>query len=101
MEEEMAQWQRCLDIKDVWASEDVRLIARTLSERLRKLEPFGDEALDGTRDELARQFGRLAKLLNADADEFDQVMEMLYDWADTKLSPGLGGKKACWVAAAF
>jgi len=96
----MAQWQRCLDIKDVWASGNIYLIASALSERLRRLEPFGDEDLDGTRDELAEQFAVVADDPTADADEFDQVMEMLYDWADTALSPGLG-KKACWISTVF
>ena len=99
----MAQWQRCLDIKDVWASGNIYLIASALSERLRRLEPFGDDALDGTRDELADRFADLAnatmqyvKLCGV----FYDIMEELYDWADTALSPGLG-KKACWISTVF
>ena len=97
----MAQWQRHLDIKAEWESGDVHLIARTLSERLRKLEPFGDKCLDSTRDELADQFADLANDPKAEASDFDEIMEELYIWADTSLSPGFGGKKACWVATEF
>ena len=89
----MAQWQRKIDLKDVWDSKDVPLIAKTLSTRLRALEPLGDDRLDWTREELADQFEDIEAV-----DEFDAVMSELYDWADTKLDHNWNGKKVCWIA---
>jgi hypothetical protein len=94
----MAQWQRKIDLKDVWDSGDVHLIAKTLSESLRKLKPLSDEYLDYTRDELAEQFADIAADMSANTSDFDAVMTELYDWADTPLDSNWNGKKVCWVA---
>ncbi len=94
----MTQWQRRLPLKDVWDSKDVPLIANTIAERLKALADFGDSGLDEQKVELAEEFAHLASDPLADADEFDDLMEQLYDWADTKLDDNWNGKKVCWVA---
>lgn len=95
----MANWQRKLNLKD--ASNDVQLIARTAAERLRSMQPFGDEALDGGRIDLAYEFESLAEYNTVTVPDFDSVMESLYDWADTSLDGIWNGKKACWVATSL
>lgn len=90
----MAKWQRRLDLNDVWNSADVPLIAKTISKRLRKLDPLGDEDVDYMRDKLADEFEDLASAPNANTAEFDSIMAELYDWADTNWN----GKKVCWIA---
>ena len=94
----MADWQRKLDLKDVWDSGDVQLIAKTTSERLRALAPLDDRNLDQSRVELADQFDSIAQDSTAGTSEFDTVMEELYDWGDTKLDSHWNGKKVCWIA---
>lgn len=95
----MAEWQRWIDVKDVWNTHDIPFIAKTLSERLKVLEPFGDARIDDWRDELADRFADLAAEANPTADDFDSVMSDLYDWADTPLdNKVLGGRKVCWIA---
>jgi len=94
----MANWQRHLNLKDMWDSGDVHLIAKTASDRLRDLLPFNDGQLDYIRVDLAEQFADIADDPTSSTNEFDYVMEELYDWADTKLDSEWNGKKVCWVA---
>lgn len=94
----MAQWQRHIDIRDEWNSENVQLIAKTLAEKLRNMTPLDIEQIDSERAELADQFADLANDPSANADEFDCVMQELYDWADTRLDDHWNGRKVCWIA---
>jgi hypothetical protein len=95
----MAQWQRKIDLTEVWATEDVNLIASTVAERLRALEPFNDSELDSTAAELADEFTFLAADPHATADDLDDLMDELYDWGDITLDNQVfNGKKVCWIA---
>lgn len=93
----MANWQRTLPLKDVWPTEDVHVIASAIADRLPKLKPLGDWHLDEERDDIADEFKSLADDPTAHADDFNCVLERLYDWADTKLDGNWNGKKVCWV----
>jgi hypothetical protein len=95
----MAQWQRTLDVKDVWESEDIHLIAQTAADRLQALTPLTDEFywLEDKRLELIDELRALAEDENADTRDFDYVWNDLYDWADTPLDENWNGKKVCWV----
>lgn len=113
----MADWQRKLELKDEWPKTrngelSVSQLADIVADRLEALEPFGDKELDRSldyeREEIIEEFRALAE--DADVDDFDEVLERLYDWADTPMGGGRGvnipgvfsgilaGKKACWVA---
>lgn len=94
----MANWQRTLNLKDVWDTKEVLLIAKTISDRLRGLPPVGNEHIDYQREELVEQFADLADDTSSDRDDFDELMSNLYDWADTPLDREWNGKKVCWVA---
>lgn len=95
----MADWQRKLDLKDVWDTNDVHLIAKTASDRLKELAPLNDDALDEEREVIAYDFETVAADQDACVDDFDEVMARLYDWGDTHLDGTiLGGKKVCWIA---
>jgi hypothetical protein len=93
----MANWQRTLSLRDVWPSNDVRLIARTIAERLRALHPFGLFSLDLDVAILADEFQAIGEDPEADVDDFDGVMERLYDWGDRPLDEKWNGKKVCWI----
>lgn len=94
----MAQWQRRLDIKDVWSNRDIHKIADALHAGLRQMSPLGDERLDYEREDLAEQFADIAANPKAKTADFDYCMDALYDWADTPLDGAWNGKKVCWVA---
>jgi hypothetical protein len=94
----MANWVRRLELKDVWGSKDISLIARTLSVRLLALAPYADEWVEDKRIYLACDFESLSKDTTADAEDFDCIMEELYDWADTPLDDKPFGAKVCWVS---
>lgn len=94
----MANWQRTLDIKDVWDSEDIPLIARTAADRLEALKPLlGHPYLEEKRLELVEELRDLADGSDANAFDFDYVWAGVYDWADTSLDGKWNGKKVCWV----
>lgn len=100
----MANWQRTLVLKDVWPKfrEDelsVQEVAKVVSERLAELKPFNVKHIDKQKEELVDEFEALSEDEDADTNNFDDVLERLYDWADTPLDGNvLSGKKVCWVA---
>ena len=97
----MAQWQRKLDLTDVWESEDIPLIARTAAKRLKLMLPLPDENLDYEREEFIDEFEALSEDPDADTSDFDDVLRRLYDWGDISLDGKFNGKKVCWVATSF
>lgn len=97
----MAQWQRTLDISEPFQAAktgniSVQNLAGKVSSSLRELQPF-DGPLDDEKTEVIEEFARLAKLPQPSVEQFDDVMETLYDWADTPLDTHWNGRKACWV----
>lgn len=98
----MANWQRTLNLFDVWPQASAREItaqalAGVISTRLRALKPFGNEDVDGTKDELEEEFEGFTADDGSDFDNLDYLLQSLYDWADMNLDGGWNGKKACWV----
>ena len=93
----MANWQRTLDVRDVWDSEDVSLIARTAADRLEALKPFTEYNVEDTRLNLVEELRALAEDPDATTQDFDYVWDAVYDWGDTNLDDNLHGKKVCWI----
>ena len=93
----MADWQRRLDMKDVWESGDIPLIARTAADRLEALAPFGSY-LDDEKLDLVDELRGLADDSEATIGDFNNVWDRVYDWADTPLDSRFNGKKVCWIA---
>jgi len=100
----MANWQRHIYLNPEWQQAKdgeitIQALAAVLAKRLRALKPFGvrDEDLNEKRDEIAEEFEYIAKTPTATRDDFDNWMEELYDWGDTRLEQGWTGKKVCWV----
>ena len=56
------------------------------------------EPLANDLDEIIDEFEWVAKDEAADDDEFDNVMDQLYDWADTTLDSKWPPSKLCWIA---
>lgn len=94
----MTDWQRTIDLKTIWKSKDLPLIAKSIAGQLRGMSPLSDPEADDARLELASDFESLLTS-SCSYDDFNEVMERLYDWGDTPLDTVfLGGKKVCWVS---
>lgn len=104
----MAQWQRTLDLSDVWDKGLERKISvSTLSaivvERLKALPSFGirHSSIDEEKENIIEEFKILAEDPTADFDDFDCVLEDLYNWGDISLDGKFAGKKVCWIRTNF
>src|SRR5687768_8620018 len=99
----MADWQRTLDIVDIWnQAQDEEItpqqLAAIIAKRLDKLQNFHDSVIDGIKSHLIEQFKLLSENEDTeDEDEFNILMNDLYNWADISLDGKFGGKKVCWI----
>ncbi len=99
----MADWQRKLEIADLHngyraGTVSVSDLASGVADRLAKLSAFNNEDLDTERDEIVEEFRCLSKENDPNIDDYDEVLERLYNWADTPLSNDWNPQKVCWVA---
>lgn len=101
----MANWQSKLDLKDVWnkVSKEITLqeLSKIIAKRLRKLKPTKDKGILEERDDIADEFEGLSLDKNAGFNDFDSIMERLYNWGDIKLNNSFPPDKICWIATNF
>lgn len=98
----MSDWQRTLNIVEPWKQATAHEItaqqlAAEIHKALAALKPFGIDHVDEDRDELLMHFDDFASETDVDFDDLDELMALLYDWADRSLDNRFGGKKVCWV----
>lgn len=104
----MSDWQRTLDIKDIWEQAknkeiSTKSLAKIMIKRLEALNDFGIASVDEGKQALMDEFFELSEYEEGVSFyDFDIVMGRLYDWADTSL----GGKfpdvkKICWIKTQF
>lgn len=99
----MANWQRKLDLKDVWGkikSSELSLceLSRIVANRLGELRNFNNYPfIDEEKDEIVEEFCDLALNSETTKADFDEVMEKLYDWGDLKLGNTWPPEKVCWI----
>lgn len=83
----MARWIKTLNIKDLLSEdnspEEARRLAGEISTRLRTLPPgmLNDREMQG----ILEAFGEISEtgaVQTESVDEFNNVLTMLYDWAD-------------------
>lgn len=79
----MAKWKATLDIREDWqAAEREQISVQVLCERLiPKLEDIGRKLNDNLSDFIT-ELQEIVDDPNAEFDDFDEVLEDLYDWAD-------------------
>jgi len=95
----MASWQRKILLGDVWESDNIQLISRTIADRLAALPRiWGFDRVEQERERLVSEFSILVDDADATTYDFDVAMEELYDWGDTSLDDKLNGKKVCWIS---
>lgn len=94
----MSNWVRVLNIKEEWKkANDFEISVQELSKVIyTRLENFSLKN-DFTLQDIIEDFKRLAEDELSDFDEFNFVMQYLYDWADTPLDREWNGKKNCWI----
>ena len=100
----MAQWQRKLLLNPEWdqAQDDListQELAKSVATKLRALRPFkaGLDDINDERDEIADNFENLAEDKTATQQDFNSIMEDLFNWGDQRLDGEWNGKKVCWI----
>jgi hypothetical protein len=99
----MSDWQREIRLQPHWGQckdgkISIQQLARVVAAKLKAIRPFNDDELDAERDELVEEFEAFAADGDAYRDDFDDIMDRLYDWGDTRLDTKfIGGKKVCWI----
>ena len=94
----MANWVHKLNIKTEWQACKVgQLSLKDLSLAIiQKLAALGiDDDMD--LDCIIEDFRAFAGQHGQTVDEFDEIWEQLYDWADQKLDDNWPPKKMCWI----
>jgi hypothetical protein len=92
----MSVWVRRLRIKNEWSKADagdieVKELADIIANKLTAFGIPGDVELE----EIIEDFKALEE--DASFDDFNEIMDRLYNWADISLDNVFGGKKNCWI----
>ena len=97
-EDKVANWKYRLELSDLWKAKKegkltIEELAKQVAQRIRRLpcyEKYEEELLD-----IVLGFEHCVNNL----DDFDNVLEQLYDWADIPLLTRRGEmqRKMCWV----
>lgn len=98
----MANWQRHIYLNPEWEQAQegeisTRELATVVSKRLKALTPFKDEYVEQSRLDLVDEFEAAAEDADLTVDDFDYLMNELYDWGDIRLDGNWNGKKVCWI----
>lgn len=97
----MAKWFRELNLTPEWGraqSGDITSeeMAGVISKRLSAMRQYEDAFIDEERLELADNFRDLSE--GEDVDDFNDIMDRLYDWGDAQISGEFfNAVKTCWV----
>lgn len=102
----MSDWQRKVDFSEATAKYDldeisIQELAKIVHEKLKGLKKFNDPDIDYQLEDLIEEFEMIAEDEEEDdyflKEEFNYILNRLYDWGDTSLDGKFGGKKVCWV----
>jgi len=94
----MSKWMHTINIAQEWkaSNEDGSLVYNTadaIATRLERLNIKGDNELDS----IIFEFKVLAQDKNTTYEDFNYIMEELYDWADKSIDGTCTGAKNCWI----
>ena len=95
----MSGWMHNIDLSQEWPlAESVALSPQNFStvvvKKLRAIGKYDDEILSRDLENLIGRFEELSEDEKSSKDEFDDVMDDLYEWADTSLDGRWNGKRA-------
>lgn len=107
----MANWQMRLDFSQakrdyqeelITIKQVAQIVVKELNDKLQTAKDIDLELGEELEDDILPYFEEIAegdeKYYNV--HDFDNALEMLYDWADISLDNRFGGKKMCWVVPA-
>jgi len=98
----MAKWKYEIDVKDAFAKGKAGEFTpkQIAMEIVRKLERVAKRADDSELDDIILDFTSLPD--DADHDDFNEIMETLYDWGDQSVAPFDTWPRhtMCWIGAA-
>jgi len=94
----MANWVNRLELKDLWKQRDeekisISELAKAVANRIEKLPCF--KKYEDELQTIILDFEDCSD----DVEEFDDILNRLYDWADTplRITRGEMQRKVCWV----
>ncbi len=96
----MANWKYRLELKDLWKAKNeekisISELAKEVAKRIEKADFFSIKSNEQALRQIIMDFEDCSD----DVEEFDSILEQLYDWADTPLFTIRGEmqRKICWV----
>ena len=100
----MANWQLKLDIAEFYHKYPDELslqeVAKKVSNAMKELEPtvkLRFRNMQSDFENIIDSFDELSNDEQAEVNQFDSIMDDLYDWGDTALDNDFAGKKLCWI----
>ena len=98
----MANWQRNINLVAEFSGYDegtktITEVAQAVADKLKLVREFNIEDGDNERLDLIEEFESLATDEEAELEDFNYIMNSLYDWADRKLDDNWNGKKVAWI----
>jgi len=98
----MAEWRHRLDIKVEWnQAMEGRItsqeLARLIAKKLKALSCYKTEKYGEELREIVSQYESFAGDPSGTTDEFDCIMEQLYNWGDIETKPGWPPYRLCWI----
>lgn len=104
----MTNWQRQLDLHEEWEkvqpgdTPGMNAFCAFTANALKNLTKFDRKDVDDVRDELVERFEGAANDDTLSTEEFDQLMDDLYNWGDMQIGGAFfNAVKVCWVNVAF
>ena len=98
----MANWVNTVDFsteKQAYKNGEITLqqLAAAAALAVKQAEKGLDHNLCCEKEDIVGEFEDIASSGAADPEKFDDVLTMLYDWADTPLDDHWNGRKVAWV----
>ncbi len=88
----MANWQNTIDISGILHNDDTTINDKG-KELAKRIQEFGHfEKYRDPLNDIAMQFEEVESV-----EEFDYLLDELYDWGDTPLDDNWNGRKMCWI----
>ena len=96
----MAEWKFKLRIGEEFelANKSIQLAAKGIAEKISSLlEKVENDDWYNELEDILYDSEILSEDNSATTEEFDALMERLYDWGDLKTGAGWPSKRLCWI----
>lgn len=102
----MSNWKHTLEIKSIWNSDQsIDQKGKSIATKIRKMIPnsYLDWDSEDYNEDIETIIDNFENITGCDdmspTEEFDETMEMLYDWGDQEVEPynQWPRNKMCWI----